>query len=115
MTGDHDPRVVQPGEVVRTKSGKVLTDADMQRLADEAEAGYDVGKLLAARPRDGHAITLPLDDWSHVLSGLIRAYQSNLPAAERQHYRRVGRTLAQACPQDSAAWWGAAGFGGDDG
>jgi hypothetical protein len=28
-----------------TKSGKILTDDDIQELADEAEAGYDVSKL----------------------------------------------------------------------
>lgn len=28
-----------------TKSGKVLTDADIERLADEAERGYDVSRL----------------------------------------------------------------------
>ena len=30
---------------LRTKSGKVLTDDDIQALADEAEAGYDVSHL----------------------------------------------------------------------
>lgn len=29
----------------RTKTGKVLTDEDIQKLADEAEAGYDVEQL----------------------------------------------------------------------
>ena len=28
-----------------TKTGKVLTEADIEALADEAEAGYDVSKL----------------------------------------------------------------------
>ena len=31
----------------RTKSGKVLTDADIQALADEAEEGYDVEQIVA--------------------------------------------------------------------
>jgi hypothetical protein len=35
---------------VRTKSGEVLTDADFERLADEAEAGYD---LSTWKPRRG--------------------------------------------------------------
>lgn len=30
----------------RTKSGRVLTDADIEALADEAERGYDVEHLL---------------------------------------------------------------------
>lgn len=33
-----------------TKSGKVLTDADILALADEAEAGYDVSHLVARLP-----------------------------------------------------------------
>lgn len=31
------------------KSGRVLTDEDFERLADEAERGYDVEALLARR------------------------------------------------------------------
>jgi hypothetical protein len=27
---------------VRTKNGRVVTDADLDRMADEAEAGYDL-------------------------------------------------------------------------
>ena len=33
----------------RTKTGKVLTDADIEALADEAERGYDVAVLKARR------------------------------------------------------------------
>jgi hypothetical protein len=33
----------------KTKTGKVLTDADIERLADEAEQGYDVGVLKRRR------------------------------------------------------------------
>ncbi len=41
----------------RTKSGRVLTDADVQVLADEAERGYDVEELARrpGRPRLGSA------------------------------------------------------------
>lgn len=35
-------------EPLVTKTGKVLTDADIQALADEAEAGYDVSHLAPA-------------------------------------------------------------------
>jgi hypothetical protein len=31
------------------KTGKVLTDADVEQLADEAEGGYDVGELRSRR------------------------------------------------------------------
>lgn len=40
-----------PVEIIRTESGKVLTDADIQGLADEAERGYDIRKLRARLPR----------------------------------------------------------------
>ena len=33
----------------RTKSGKVVTDTDMDAMADEAEKGYDVDTLKARR------------------------------------------------------------------
>jgi len=41
----------------RTKTGRVLTDADIEALADEAERGYDVERLARrpGRPRIGSA------------------------------------------------------------
>ena len=33
----------------RTKTGKVMTDADIETLADEAERGYDVAQLEPRR------------------------------------------------------------------
>jgi hypothetical protein len=33
----------------RTRSGKVLTDTDVEAMADEAEQGYDVDALKARR------------------------------------------------------------------
>lgn len=39
-----DPGEFEPPSYV-TKTGKVLTDADVQALADEAERGYDVSKI----------------------------------------------------------------------
>ncbi len=36
--------------VVGTSRGKPVTDADIERMVEEAEAGYDIGKL---RPRGG--------------------------------------------------------------
>lgn len=35
-----------------TKSGKVLTDEDIERLADEAERGYDIENLKERKPRE---------------------------------------------------------------
>jgi len=37
----------------RTKSGKVITDADIERYAAEAEAGYDVDELIRRRGKRG--------------------------------------------------------------
>jgi uncharacterized protein (DUF4415 family) len=35
------------------KSGRAITDADVQRLADEAERGYDADALIARRGKRG--------------------------------------------------------------
>lgn len=42
----HAARVAKATEPIRTKTGKVLTDADIQALADEAERGYDISHLM---------------------------------------------------------------------
>lgn len=42
---------LEPGLPLVTKSGRVLTDADIEALADEAEAGYDVSLLKEREPR----------------------------------------------------------------
>lgn len=36
-----------------TQSGRQITDADVQALAAEAEAGYEVDRLIARRPKRG--------------------------------------------------------------
>jgi hypothetical protein len=36
-----------------TRSGGPITDAEVQALADEAEAGYDLDELIARRPKRG--------------------------------------------------------------
>lgn len=36
-----------------TASGKPITDADVERLADEAERGYDLDAVIARRGRRG--------------------------------------------------------------
>jgi hypothetical protein len=36
-------------EIYRTETGKGLTDADIEAMADEAERGYDVAVLLSRR------------------------------------------------------------------
>lgn len=42
-----DAEIEQPPLVTRT--GKVLTDADIEALADEAEAGYDLDRITVRR------------------------------------------------------------------
>lgn len=37
----------------RTKSGKLITDAEIEQYAAEAEAGYDVDELIARRGKRG--------------------------------------------------------------
>jgi len=39
--------------VGHTRSGRPITHAEVQRLADEAERGYDVDRLIARRGRRG--------------------------------------------------------------
>jgi hypothetical protein len=36
-----------------TCSGRAITETDVQALAAEAEAGYDVDRLIARRPKRG--------------------------------------------------------------
>jgi hypothetical protein len=36
------PALVRPGEVLRTRSGRVITEAELDGLAAGAEAGYDI-------------------------------------------------------------------------
>jgi hypothetical protein len=36
-----------------TRSGQPITDKDVQAFAAEAEAGYDVDRLIARRPKRG--------------------------------------------------------------
>jgi Ribbon-helix-helix protein, copG family len=40
---------VEPSESHRTKTGKVLTDADIETLATEVERDYDVASLTTLR------------------------------------------------------------------
>lgn len=45
--------MTEPRTYGHTKSGKPITDADIEALADEAEAGYDVDALIARRGKRG--------------------------------------------------------------
>lgn len=43
------PEMANDSVRLRTKSGRALTDADVQALADEAERGYDVSQFVERR------------------------------------------------------------------
>lgn len=43
----------QPRVYGHTRSGRPITDKDVEALAAEAEAGYDVDELIARRPKRG--------------------------------------------------------------
>jgi hypothetical protein len=45
--------MTKPQVYGHTDSGRPITDAEIEALAKEAEAGYDVGMLLARRGRRG--------------------------------------------------------------
>jgi len=45
--------VSEPRVYGHTASGRPITDAEVEALAAEAEAGYDVDELLARRPKRG--------------------------------------------------------------
>ena len=48
-TGYSEGPVMTEGKPYKTRTGKVLTDADIEAMADEAERGYDVEMLLKRR------------------------------------------------------------------
>lgn len=43
----------EPRVYGHTRAGRPITDADVEALAPEAEAGYDVDELIARRPKRG--------------------------------------------------------------
>ena len=45
--------MTEPRVYGHTASGRLITDAEVEALAAEAEAGYDVDELLARRPKRG--------------------------------------------------------------
>jgi hypothetical protein len=45
--------VTEPRVYGHTRSGQPITDAEVEALAAEAEAGYDVDRLIARRRRRG--------------------------------------------------------------
>jgi hypothetical protein len=47
--------MTEPRIYGHTSSGRPITDAEIEALADEAEAGYDVGELIARRGKRGRS------------------------------------------------------------
>lgn len=56
--------MTEPERTYRTKSGRVLTDADIEALADEAERGYDVSHLKA---RQDKRYSRPVPPYRHMV------------------------------------------------
>lgn len=89
----------------RTKTGRVLTDADIEALADEAERGYDVENLprRPGRPRMGSAPAVVVPVRLHAdLHGAVRA----LAETERTSVSELVRDALReylATPTASAA------------
>ena len=105
-------------ETYRTKTGRVLTDADIQALADEAERGYDVEHLAKrpGRPRMGSApaMVVPVRLHADLLAALkataaaestslselvrdaLRAYLGGEPPAVADLRTASGRVLTDA-------------------
>lgn len=80
----------------RTKTGKVLTDADIEKMADEAERGYDVEDLLKrrrGRPMLGTApaevVPVRLDpDLKHAVEARAEADHTTTSEIIREALRR---------------------------
>jgi uncharacterized protein (DUF4415 family) len=45
--------MTEPRIYGHTRSGRPITDSDIETLAAEAETGYDVDELIARRPKRG--------------------------------------------------------------
>jgi predicted HicB family RNase H-like nuclease len=87
----------------RTKTGRVLTDADIEALADEAERGYDVEHLAkkSGRPRigSGPAVVVPVRlhaDLHNAAKSLAEAEQTSLSEVVREALREYLATPATA-------------------
>lgn len=105
-------------ETYRTKTGRVLTDADVQALADEAEHGYDVERLAKrpGRPRLGSApaVVVPVRLHAELLAAVkaraaaestslselvrdaLRAYLASEPPPVEDLRTASGRVLSDA-------------------
>lgn len=85
----------------RTKTGRVLTDANIEALADEAERGYDVARLAKrpGRPRMGSApaVVVPVRlhaDLHNAAKSLAEAEQTSVSELVRDALRAYLATPA---------------------
>ena len=85
--------MTEPRTYGRTESGKVITDADIESMADEAEKGYDVDALLARRGKRGRP---PLGTAPHQSSP-----SASIPSSETTS--QSGRAPRVSPPQSSSA------------
>ena len=88
--------MAEKAEPYRTKTGKVLTDADIEAMADEAERGYDVETLKTrrrGRPMLGNApaevVPVRLDpDLKQAVEARAEAEHTTTSAIIREALRR---------------------------
>lgn len=91
----------------RTKTGRVLTDADMEAMADEAERGYDVEALRGrpGRPRMGSApaVVVPVrlhSDLHRAVKALAEAERTSLSELVREAMREyLARPVTAPAPR----------------
>lgn len=87
-TDEHErARLVRPDEVIRTMTGRVMTEEELEELAAEAERGYDVSDL------SGHANEARLhvhlhrtaQKHTHTDDGRLALFHAEVPADYQPH------------------------------
>lgn len=84
----------------RTKGGKKLSDADIERLADEAEPDYDVDELIARRGSGGARRWDP-DPRRSSQCDSIQSCAMRLRLALKRRARRPPRSSGKPCATTS--------------
>jgi hypothetical protein len=80
-------------EPIVTKTGKVLTDADIEALVEEAERGYDVSKLTPrTRPDTASSSDLGMDVDERVVGAAARALAY---AADKRQINLGGHSVVE--------------------
>ncbi len=78
---------------VRTKNGQPVTDADLERLADEAQAGYDLSTWKRRRGRPPLAALLAGDRSPRIATRLPEQLHEDLERCAADEGRSVSQVL----------------------